>query len=60
MCLACAFIERADSLDPTNRYHFEDQAPVIIPLKGAALSTHSFVMDVMRKHLGAPQADTKG
>ena len=51
VCMAAAYMDRVGSLDPADRYHFEDHAPVIMELTGAAGETHRIVMDVMFRRL---------
>jgi hypothetical protein len=49
--MAGTFIGRVGSLDPADRYHFEDHAPVLMELDGVAAETHRVVMDVLNHRL---------
>jgi len=49
--MAIAFLGRVGSLDPADRYLFEDHAPVLMELEGPAAATHRIVMDVMNWRL---------
>jgi len=49
--MAVSYIGRVGSLDPADRYHFEDQAPVLMQLDGPAAAGHCIVMEVINRRL---------
>jgi hypothetical protein len=51
VCMAASYIGRVASLDPANRYHFDDHAPVLMELDGPSAATHRIVMEVLRRRL---------
>ena len=51
VCMAASYIGRVGSLDPADRYFFEDQAPVLMELDGPAAAGHRIVMEFMQRRV---------
>lgn len=49
--LAMGYADRLGSIDPANRYLFDDQAPTLVELKGVEAATHEIMMAVLTDHL---------
>ena len=53
ICMASAHMGRVGSLDPVDRYHFREHAPVLIALDGPAARMHETVMQVLNARIKA-------